>query len=270
MSRIVGAVLLATVVLVSAAEPGSAQRQRQAAPEAQPRTHAVVARPRRPLRLQETCVTREERRGVLRFTASDGVRLIGVVLGTGPRVVILAHQGGSPPNFCGWVPYARALAARGYRVLVFDHRGYGSSGRASRSTRTSRIDYDVLGAIRTMRARGATSVVLAGASLGAGAVVSAAPRAIPPVDGVVSVSGPTRIFRINVLKAVRALRIPTLFVAAEGDSPFPEQAQQLYDACPSSDKGLLIVPGYEHGVALLPDPRVRVAVDAFITRQPGS
>ena len=127
----------------------------------------------RPLKLRETCVTRAERNNVVRFRASDGVRLIGVQLGRGPRVVILAHQGAS--NLCIWVPYGRALAAQGYRVLVFDHRSRGSSGGASHWRRLNRVDYDVIGAVRTMRARGATSVVLGGGSLG-GSVGHAAGR----------------------------------------------------------------------------------------------
>jgi alpha-beta hydrolase superfamily lysophospholipase len=271
VSRIAGTVLLAALALVWTAPAGEAYRslaRRTAVAPQSPGLHRAQAR--RPLRLRETCITREERRGVLRFRASDGVRLIGVVLGSGPRAVVLAHQGGSPPNFCGWVPYARTLAAGGYRVLVFDHRGFGSSGVASRSTRVARVDYDVLGAIRVLRAQGATSIVLAGASLGGSAVLSAAARATPPVNGVISVSSPTRLFRINVLKAVRALRAPALFVAADGDSPFDEQAQELYAACPSPDKRLMIVSGYEHGVALLPDPQVRATVDTFIAAHSGS
>lgn len=270
MSRIAGTILLAALALVLTAGSGSAQRapaRRAVAPQS-PGLHRTQAR--RPLRLHETCITREERRGTLRFRASDGVRLIGVVLGSGPRAVILAHQGGAPPNLCGWVPYARTLAAGGYRVLVFDHRGYGSSGNAARSTRVIRVDYDVLGAIRAVRAGGATSIVLAGASLGAGAVLSAAPRATPPVNGVISLSSPTRLTRINVLKAVRTLRAPALFVASDGDSPFEEQAQQLSAACPSLDKRLMIVTGYEHGWELLLDPQVRATVDGFIARHSSS
>jgi len=218
----------------------------------------------RPLRLRETCVTRAERRHVLRFRASDRVRLIGVVLGRGPRAVILAHQGAS--DLCIWVPYARTLAARGYRVLIFDHRGFGSSGRAARSTRRDRVDYDVLGAIRALRSRGATSVVLGGGSLGAAAVLSAAARGIPPVNGVISLSSPTRYERIDVLNAVRALRVPSLFVAMEEDQPFADDAQQLYDACASPEKQLRIFPGIDHGVFMLRTPDARSAVDGFIAR----
>lgn len=218
----------------------------------------------KPLRLRETCVTRAERRHVLRFTASDRVRLIGVLLGRGPRAVILAHQGAS--DLCIWVPYARTLAARGYRVLIFDHRGWGSSGRAARLSRRNRVDYDVLGAIRALRSRGATSIVLGGASLGASAVLSAAARAVPPVNGVISLSSPSRYERIDVLNAVRVLHSPALFVATEEDQPFTDDARQLHVACAAPEKQLRIFPGFEHGVFMLRNPDAQAAVDDFIAR----
>jgi alpha-beta hydrolase superfamily lysophospholipase len=199
---------------------------------------------------------------VLRFTASDRVRLIGVVFGTGPRGVVLAHQGDS--DLCIWVPYARTLAARGYRVLVFDHRGDGSSGRAGSSKRKDRVDYDVLGAIQALRSRGVTSIVLGGGSLGAAAVLSAAARATPPVNGVISLSSPSQYERIDVLKAVRALQAPALFVATEEDYPFIDDAHDLYEACASPEKTLRIFPGFEHGVWMLRDPGAQAAVDDFI------
>jgi alpha-beta hydrolase superfamily lysophospholipase len=216
----------------------------------------------RPLRLRETCVTRAERNHVVRFRGSDGVRLIGVMLGRGPRAVVLAHQGAS--DLCIWLPYARTLAARGYRVLVFDHRGFGSSGRASRATRKDRVDYDVLGAIATVRRRGATSVVLGGASLGGAAVLSAAALATPAVNGVISFSSPTVYIRVNALRAVRALAAPALFLAMEEDHPFSEEAREMYDACGTPAKQVRIFPGFDHGVFMLQDPQVLATVDEFI------
>jgi alpha-beta hydrolase superfamily lysophospholipase len=218
----------------------------------------------RPLKLRETCVTRAERNHILRFRAADGVRLIGVELGRGPRVVILAHQGAS--NLCIWLPYGRTLAARGYRVLVFDHRGFGSSGEASHWRRRSRVDYDVIGAVRTMRARGATSVVLGGGSLGGAAVLSAAALTTPPVNGVISFSSPSTFGFINPVAAVASFRVPALFLAAEGDAQFPDDARELYDHCASPEKQLAIVPGPVHGVPLVRDPPVRALVDDFIAR----
>jgi alpha-beta hydrolase superfamily lysophospholipase len=223
---------------------------------------AVAAR--KPLRLRETCVTRAERAHVLRFRATDGVRLIGVELGAGPHVAILAHQGGT--DLCIWVPYARVLAARGYHVLVFDHRGFGSSGQSGRSTRRDRVDYDVLGAIRTMRRRGATTVVLGGGSLGGAAVLAAAARAVPPVSAVMSLSSPTRYEKIDVLAAARRITVPTIFMATEEDQPFPDDARTMYDACPSAEKQLAIFPGVWHGAPMLRDPQARAVADDFVAR----
>jgi alpha-beta hydrolase superfamily lysophospholipase len=219
---------------------------------------------KRPLKLRETCVTRAERNHVVRFRASDGVRLIGVELGRGPRVVILAHQGAA--NLCIWLPYGRSLAARGYRALVFDHRSFGSSGAASHWRRRNRVDYDVIGAIRTMRARGAKSVVLGGGSLGGAAVLSAAALTTPPVDGVISFASPVQFVRIDVLAAVESLRVPALFLSAERDADFPEAARMLYDRCASPDKELFVFPGESHGAPVLRDPQVRGRVDDFIAR----
>jgi alpha-beta hydrolase superfamily lysophospholipase len=219
----------------------------------------------RPLKLRETCLTKAERSRVLRFRASDRVRLLGVELGSGPRGVVLAHQGAS--NLCIWLPYARSLAARGYRVLVFDHRGFGSSGRASFWRRLNRVDYDVLGAIRLIRARGATSVVIAGGSLGGAAVLSAAALATPPVNGVISLASPSEYVLIDVFEAVAAFRVPALFLAAQLDGVFPEVAQMLYDRCASTDKQLAITAGAVHGIPLVRDPQVRALVDGFIARR---
>ena len=227
-------------------------------------TAGAVGQKQRPLKFRHSCATKAERSHVVRFRASDRVRLIGVELGRGPRGVVLAHQGAS--DLCIWLPYGRALAARGYRVLVFDHRGFGSSGSPGRSIRRNRVDYDVLGAIRTLRARGATSVVLAGGSLGGAAVVSAGARATPPVNGVISLSAPASFGRLDLVKAARALQVPVLFVAEEEDQPFSDDARTMYEACPSADKQLAVLPGVDHGIFMLREPSIRALVDDFLAR----
>jgi alpha-beta hydrolase superfamily lysophospholipase len=227
-------------------------------------------RPRvKPLVLYETCITRAERRRAVRFTTFDRVRLIGVEVGSGPRVVILAHQGGAGegPWLCAWMRYARQLAQQGYRVLAFDHRGFGSSGRTNHLSRISRVDWDVLAAIRVMRTRGARQVVLAGASLGGAAVLSAAALSPTAVDGVISFATPQVFGRVDALAAVRSLRVPALFVSAAEDDTFADEARALYEACASPDKQLAIVPGTVHGAPVLRDPTTRQLVDAWIQQR---
>jgi alpha-beta hydrolase superfamily lysophospholipase len=224
-------------------------------------------RPRlKPLVLHERCLSRAERRRAVRFTTFDRVRLIGVEVGSGPRVVILAHQGGGGegPWLCAWMRYARVLALQGYRVLAFDHRGFGSSGQTTHWARSTRVDFDVLAAIQVMRARGARKIVLAGASLGGTAVLSAAALSRSPVDGVISFASPQAFGRVDALRASRALRVPALFVSAEGDGDFALDARALYEGCGSTDKQLAIVPGTVHGAPVLQEPRTRQLVDAWI------
>jgi pimeloyl-ACP methyl ester carboxylesterase len=261
VSVVVGATVLAAAASagVTAAAPSAGKAS------ASPLRPAKV----RPLVLREVCVRKAERRRVVRFRAFDGLRLIGVELGRGPRGVILAHQG-TPPNLCGWLPYARALAAAGYRVLVFDHRGFGSSGSTSRRSRTNRVDFDVLGAIRTLRARGAQSIVLGGASLGGAAVLGGAAHAVPAVNGVISFSSPRSFANVDAVAAVKAFRMPALFLADEHDFEFPDEARVLYEACASPEKRLVITPGAEHGFRLLKNPDTRRLVDAFVAAHSGN
>jgi glucose/arabinose dehydrogenase/pimeloyl-ACP methyl ester carboxylesterase len=248
------AVVLGVVALAIAAPSGSGDTGSQPAAKQPP-----------PLRLQQRCVTRAERRRVVRFRAVDGVRLIGVLLGRGPRAVVLAHQGGGGgADLCVWMPYARSLARSGYRVLAFDHRNFGSSGGVGNLARLWRVDLDVLGAIRLLRARGATAIVLAGGSLGGAAVIAAGAAAQPPVQGVASFASPTTFQRIDAVAAARNLRVPSLFLSADRDDGFPQAAQSLYDATPPGDKRLWIFPGTAHGAPVLRDPAVKSTVDAWI------
>jgi pimeloyl-ACP methyl ester carboxylesterase len=71
-------------------------------------------------RATDACITTNDR-----FRTADGVRLEGAVLGRGKTGVVFAHQ--LAGDRCQWLPFARELTAKGYRALVFDMRGYGSS-----------------------------------------------------------------------------------------------------------------------------------------------
>ncbi len=61
------------------------------------------------------------------FAASDGVRLRGWLAVASPHAptIILAH--GFKGTRVSMLPWARVLSAAGYKVLLFDDRGYGQS-----------------------------------------------------------------------------------------------------------------------------------------------
>jgi alpha-beta hydrolase superfamily lysophospholipase len=255
-------IALATIAVALLAASAHAAHGQPAAAATVP---SRVAAPR-PLQLKQRCVSRAERRRVVRFTAADRVRLIGVEFGRGPNAVVLAHQGGGAagPTLCSWVPYARQLARAGYRVLAFDHRGYGSSSKPSRPTLLFRIDEDVVAAVRTMRRRGATRIVVGGASLGGAAVVSAAARIQPLVQGVFTLGSPQAFGSVDAVAAARTLQVPALFTSAVDDDPFNDDARALFDACASVDKRLELFPGSRHGSPTLRDPQAKALVDAWV------
>ncbi len=213
------------------------------------------------LQLKATCVTKAERKRVVRFRAADGIRLIGVELGSGRRGVVLSH--GFRQDVCDWIRQGRRLARGGYRVLVFDHRNHGSSGKTVK--RLWRVDHDVVGAVRTIRARGARTVVLAGSSMGGTAVLAGASELGAPVDGVVSLSAPSYFSNVDAAARIGSLAVPTLFVVGEQDDPFDDDAQTLFSASGAREKQLEVVPATSaHGTALLGFQSVRSLFDEFL------
>jgi pimeloyl-ACP methyl ester carboxylesterase len=198
----------------------------------------------------------------IRFRAADGTRLAGYRLGRGRTAVVLAHQ--SRGDACQWAGYAKRLARLRYLVIAFDFRGYGDSqtrgGRAA-----LRLAADVAAAAKAARARGAQKVFLVGASMGGTAVLAAAVNVRPPVDGVVSLSGPAVFSGIDALKLAPRLTVPALYVVGERDSDFAPDARRLYDATASTDKALRVLPVGLHGVELVRSNRdARAIVEGFI------
>lgn len=193
-----------------------------------------------------------------RFRTTDGARLQGAVLGRGKTGVVFAHQVAG--DRCQWLPFARELVGKGYRVLLFDMRGYG----ASTGNANVRPDRDVLAAARELRRRGATKVVLVGASMGGTGVVAAAPLVRPAIAGVVELSAPTGFGGVNALIAARKLTRPALFVAGRDDGDFAAASRTLYRATKTPDKKLVIASTSWHGVDLVSLPPVKKIVLDFL------
>ncbi|HEY8103068.1 MAG TPA: alpha/beta fold hydrolase [Gaiellaceae bacterium] len=206
------------------------------------------------------------RAGELRFQAADGTKLVGHRLGKGTTAVVLAHQ--SEGDLCDWIPYARRLAARGFFVLALDFRGYGESqyrpGKAQ-----NRFALDLAAAAKELRALGKRKVVLMGASMGGLASLVAGATVKPAVSGVISVSGPARFRGMDALASAPRLKVPVLYVAAEGDDnagfDFSEDARKLHAATASSGKQLEVVPGTLHGIDLVAgSSRVKSLIEGFL------
>jgi pimeloyl-ACP methyl ester carboxylesterase len=218
--------------------------------------------------LREACLTDEEQTRVLRFRAADGVRLVGVELGEGAAGVLLAH--GFRSDLCEWIDESRRLAADGYHVLALTHRNHGSSGWPRRTAAVWRIDLDVAAGVGLLRARGAATVVAAGSSMGASAVLAGAALPGATVDGVVSLSSPQRFTIMDIRARVRRVRAPTVFVAGALDHPFNYAARALHAASGARAKRLVIVRrSSAHGSGLLIHPGVRRVFDGFVAARSG-
>jgi pimeloyl-ACP methyl ester carboxylesterase len=194
--------------------------------------------------LLDSCLTASDVDRVVTMRTADDIVLRGVEYGTGPNGIVLAHEYRS--SLCLWDPISQRLAAEGYHVLAIDQRGYGmsASGPAALSHN------DILAAATELRARGATRLVLMGASFGGTNVLTAAPQLEPPADGVVSLSGPAVADKTDALTAIAAIRNPVLLLAGTTDGEFTKDANTLASAAPGV-ASLHLIPGSRHGVALL-------------------
>ena len=229
---------------------------------------ATVAAKAKPPRLDAYCATRVERRAAIRFRATDGAALVGVLLGPArsSRGVVLSHE--SDGGLCNWLAYGHRLARLGYRVLVYDSRGYGSSPLPRR--RAERFELDVAGAVQELRRRGVRRVVVAGGSMGAMSSLVAATTIRPVVDGVVAVSPGTNFRALNPLRSAPSLRAAVLYVVAEADGEFPQYARALHAATGSERKQLVVVEGGGHGNQLVfgrDRAPVRELIESFLREQ---
>lgn len=179
-----------------------------------------------------------------------GETLTLATMGTGPRVVLLSEQ--SNEILCSWLPFARRLTGAGYRVVLWD---FGGGPPADELTAVA----------RHVAAPGGTRLVLMGASEGAKASLVTAARLGPVISGVVSLSAEAILSPgIQVADFVRQVRCPLLLVTA-GQDPYDSApaARQFLAVAPATAKRLLVVPGADHGTALLAGQSGSMAIPAI-------
>lgn len=187
--------------------------------------------------------------------ASDGVRLAAIEAGSGERGVVLVPELGARGE-CGWWDYAAYLAARGFRVVLFDHRCTGQSSCPPSGSGPAALTSDIQGAFIRLRQQGATAIALLGASQGGAEALITAALPQRGLTGVAVLSadelstslaaGP---YPATALAAVARLRLPALFAVAKAD-PYVsvQQTRQLYQEAGSQHKQLVILgPEQGHG-----------------------
>jgi pimeloyl-ACP methyl ester carboxylesterase len=223
-----------------------------------------------PRPLAAACGASDVRARPFWLTTSDGVRLYAAEAGAGPTTVVLAHE--SPADLCGWLPFVPYLTRAGFRVLLFDFRGFGESERSARIADALAVDRDLRAAVARARADGAKRVFLVGASFGGAAALAVAPSLA--VDGVVSLSGEARLpdWRLDGAAAVRRLHVPLLVVGSRADRYLSvADALLLVRRAAVRDKRAALFPGGFHGWDLVEDApyaaKVRALVVGWIARR---
>lgn len=186
--------------------------------------------------------------GGVTIKTSAGVEFPALILGSGDRGIVLANMGTN--DLCDWIAYAPELATAGYSVALFNYSG-------------NKDFEDVLAVAATLRERGAKKVSLAGASVGATSVLQAAAVLDPAPAAVVSMS-PQESTETDA--AIKAVTMPTLFVAGEADGGFIADTKALHAAAPAKDKVLKLFPDNSHGTALLLDAAMKADIYAFIDK----
>ena len=170
----------------------------------------------------------------IRFRAGDGVELAGRLWGEGDVAVILAHGFSEATAQDDWLPFAPALAQRGYTVLSFNFRGFCDSEECSdRPIELGNNWRDAMAAVALLEERGAKKILLIGASMGGLAVLRAARTPGVDVAGVVSLSTPqfpSKYYvgepQANDVTPARLKQIdePKLFIAGKDDVQHPGTA----------------------------------------------
>lgn len=180
------------------------------------------------------------------FETPDGATITGELYGTGNAAVIFSVMGNCKP---GWREFAQLTAAQGLVTLTYQWRGCRESGTVDAAELGKFVD-DLRGAINFMRGRGATKLILAGASLGGCA--SAKLTVESQADGLIVMASPPEIseFRFAVEAPDINSGIPKLFITAEKDNIVPLViSQQLFEIA-ADPKEWQTYPGVAHGTDL--------------------
>jgi uncharacterized protein len=218
---------------------------------------------------------------------SDGIRLGAWLVppATTDRGVAVLVANGNAGNRAGRAPLARALAAEGLTVLLFDYRGYGGNDGSPSEDGLAR---DVRAARQYLVEEAGVPpgrIVYLGESLGAAVVTELATEHPPgglvlrsPFTDLASVGRehfpvlPVRLLlrdRYPVAEQISRVEVPVSVVYGTADSVVPPEQSRAVAAAAPNLKGLVEVAGADHNDPALVagEELVRAVVElAAVTR----
>lgn len=195
--------------------------------------------------LVNSCVQDELRDKATTLTTSDGVYLSALVLGSGTKGVLLAHEQGY--NICSFLDMGTELAEQGYLVVIPEYRNHGASQKTNEDNEP--IDRDADAALSELKRLGAEKVFLAGASCGGTTAIIAGDRQELPIEGLIILSSPAQCGPHDAIPSVKGIKAPSLFIFSPGDygGAIEKHVRQLYQASGATDKELIVNDSGYHG-----------------------
>ena len=166
-------------------------------------------------------------------------------------------------------PFARRLAAQGYRVVAFDHRGHGDSDYPP-YPRNLALDKDVVAAVGELRLAGIDPLRGHGRLDGRNRRARRRARSSDARSrAAVDLSGPAQYVRLDAIPAVRRMSAPGLFAVGRFDTGFVATRGSSRPRQVHPGSRLVIRQTGAHGTAMLADPSFSALVLAFVKRHSG-
>ena len=177
------------------------------------------------------------------------------VTGRGSTAVVFVNT--ADGTACDWADYAKTLVADGSTVVAYDY--------ATPDGPLADRQRELRGVVAGVKAQGAERVVVIGGSRGGClALIEAASSADIDAVGVLSCAKVwNRADPTPLAGYLAKVRQPVLSVVAAQDPDVPESEVRA-DAAALPRASVLVVPGDQHGVPLLAQPRVTAQLTALV------
>jgi dienelactone hydrolase len=176
------------------------------------------------------------------------VTLSGTLYGRGTTAVIFSNRSDNGQE--SWAMMAERAAQAGYLALTFDYRAWRGNGQFDLEL-LNRADADLLAAAEFVRAEGAQSIALVGASLGG--IASAKDTAEIAPAALIIIGSPmgNPALTIKVEPAELQNDVPKLFIASAADTLVPAADTQEMYGLAAEPKTYFEYPGSAHATDLL-------------------
>lgn len=183
----------------------------------------------------------------LTIDSPSGAQLYAVTAGSGPRGVLIVGSGFFELGVCYWLPTLGWLPDQGFQVLTYDDR---CQYESTCSDDPRHLD-DIEAGVAALRDRGATEIVLVGASSSGAHALLAAARPESGFSALVSLSSYEVLVESDTtdseyatpVEAVPNITVPVMYAITEGDQGLTvSETRAMFEATPTEGSSLQVLP----------------------------